>query len=856
MQKFMIIDGSSIFYRAFYAMPSLTSPSGEPTGAVTGFANIILKLLREYKPDFVAVAMDTPKKTFRAEIFADYKATREKIPDELGAQIPLLKEFCEVAGMKTIAVEGFEADDIIGTLATQALTTDNLPLTTYIVTGDRDALQLINSSTKVLLTKNTKVEVYDEEKFLAEYGFAPKKLVDFKGLSGDSSDNIPGIFGIGAKTATKLLQEFGDMENILSNVEKISAKKIRENIKSSIDIARLSKKLAQIDCAVPNVFFSAENFELQPDFKRADDFCNRLALNVVKKKFHELFDNAENLFANFAADEKIFETLEVPASASMNDFYKIFLADNLAVAFDAENGNSAVKIIGGELFLLDKVSTEKLLREQKSKIVVSNLKKILRGVEIAETENFFDVELAAYLLYPERENYSTAELLELEFDGLKLPDNSLAAEATALEKLGELYAKKLDAENLSKLYREIELPLVQVLAKMELRGVFVDTARLEEKSAEMEVRIAEIEKNIYAFAGEEFNINSPKQLAEILFTKLKLPPVTQTKKKTKSGISTNAEVLEILKFKHPIVEAILNFRALTKLKSTYLDGIKNLINKDSHRVHTNFNQTVTATCRLSSSDPNLQNIPVRTEEGREIRALFEPCEGYDFLLSADYSQIELRLLAHMSGDENLINAFNSGEDIHARTAAEVFGVEISEVTADLRRKAKAVNFGIVYGISDFGLSKDLHISVKEAGEYIQLYFERYPKVKEFLDATIQQAKETGFVTTMFGRRRYLPQIKSKNFHQRGLAERMAMNTPIQGSAADIIKLAMIHAEKNLQGLKSRLIIQVHDELLIETTADELAQVEKIVRAAMENVCKLKIPLVVDVHSGKNWALAK
>ena len=851
MQKFMIFDGSSIFYRAFFAMPSLTSPNGEPTGAVAGFANIILKLIREYSPDFAAVAMDTPKKTFRSEMFEGYKATREKIPDELGAQIPLLEEFCETLGMKTVSVAGFEADDIIGTLSNAA----NNSLTTYIVTGDRDALQLINSATKVLLTKNTKVEVYDEEKFFAEYGFEPKKLVDFKGLSGDASDNIPGVKGIGPKTATKLLQDFGDLENILSNIENISAKKIRENLQNSIDVAKLSKQLAKIERQVPNVNFVAENFALKPDLKAANDFCNRLGLNVVKKKIGEIFGDADSLFNNFAVEEN-FEVLEVPASSSTNDFYKIFLAENISVAYDFENKNSAVKIADGELFLLDKVSTEKLLREQNCKMTVCGLKKILRDIEIDNAEKFFDIELAAYLLYPERENYSVGELLDLEFGGLKLPDSSLAAEVTAIEKLGKLYAEKLAAENLLKLYTEIELPLANVLAKMEIRGVFVDTERLSEKSAEMENRIATVEKNIYDLAGEKFNINSPKQLAEILFTKLKLPPVKNTKTKTKSGISTNAEVLESLKYRHPIVEEILNFRMLTKLKSTYLDGIKNLIDSETRRVHTNFNQTVTATGRLSSSDPNLQNIPVRTEEGKKIRALFEPGEGYDFLVSADYSQIELRLLAHMSGDENLIAAFKSGEDIHARTAAEVFGVYISEVTADLRRKAKAVNFGIVYGISDFGLSKDLHISVKEAGEYIKLYFDRYPKVKEFLNSTVDKARETGFVSTMFGRRRYLPQIKSKNFHQRGLAERMAMNTPIQGSAADIIKLAMINAEKNLQGLKSRLIIQVHDELLIETVGDELGQVEKIVRDAMENVAELKIPLIVDVHSGKNWAAAK
>ncbi len=849
MKKFIIFDGSSIFYRAFFAMPPLTSPTGELTGAVTGFANIILKILHEYQPDFAVVALDTPKKTFRAEIFAEYKATREKMPDELAAQLPLMTEFISVLGIKTVAVEGFEADDIIGTLATQA--SENFSV--EIVTGDRDSLQLINSNTKVLLNKNTKIEVYDAEKFVAEYGFEPAKLIDFKGLSGDSSDNIPGVAGIGPKTATKLLQEFGDLENVLANVENISAKKIRANLQSSIDIAKLSKQLAKIDCAVPNVTFDAENFSIKPDLNLADDFCRRLGLKVAQKKIHELY-GAENLFA-----EEDFEVLEVPATASMDNFYKIFTADKLSLAFDFQNKNSAVKIAGGEIFLLDKVSTEKFLEATHAQLTVSSSKKLCKNFPTFHLNNLppvFDVELAGYLLYPERENYSAAELLAEEFAGLKLPDSSLAAEVCALEKIGAIFEKKLADANLQKLYAEIELPLAEVLAKMEIRGVFVDLEKLQKKSAEFELQIVEIEKNIYTLAGEEFNINSPKQLAEILFNKLHLPPVKNTKSKTKSGISTNAEVLENLKFKHPIVQQILNFRALTKLKSTYLDGIKNLVNSETHRVHTNFNQTVTATGRLSSSDPNLQNIPVRTEEGREIRALFVPGAGFDYLLSADYSQIELRLLAHMSGDENLINAFKSGEDIHARTAAEVFNVNISEVTADLRRKAKAVNFGIVYGISDFGLSKDLHTSVKEAGEYINLYFARYPKVKEFLDATINQARQTGFVTTIFGRRRYLPAINSKNFNQRGLAERMAMNTPIQGSAADIIKLAMIRAEKNLQGLKSQLIIQVHDELLIEVVADELEQVEKIVRDAMENVCKLSIPLIVDIYHGENWALAK
>lgn len=842
MEKFIVIDGSSIFYRSFYAMPNLTAPSGEPTGAITGFANVIVKILREFNPTYAAIALDMSKKTFRTEIFEEYKGGRAKAPDELNSQMAMMEEFAEVMGIKTLSAPNYEADDIIGTLAAQA----SKNFSVDIVTGDRDAFQLINENTRVLFARNTNLDIYDEEKFTAEFGFAPALLVDYKGLSGDTSDNIPGIRGIGEKTATKLLQEFGSLENILANAEKISAKKAREAVQNNIGIAKLSKKLAQIVCNVPNINFVAQDFKIAPNLNRVDDFCSRYALKVAKKRIHEIYDSEVNLFGDFTV-ENTADILEVPP-ISETDYDKIFAAESLAIV-----GNF-VKA-GDEIFEVD---ANKIFSEYKGKIFVHNLKKILKTLpcSLSPVSCFlFDVEIAAYLLYPERENYSCAELLTLEFD-LTLPNDSPAAEVTSLEKLGKLYAEKLDAAELSKLYYEIELPLTEVLAKMEMRGVYVDTTRLESKSAEIENRIAAIEKNIYALADENFNINSPKQLAEILFDKLKLPPVTQTKKKTKSGVSTNAEVLENLRGIHPIIEEILNFRTLTKLKSTYLDGIKTLINPESHRVHTNFNQTVTATGRLSSSDPNLQNIPVRTEEGREIRALFEPGNGYDFLLSADYSQIELRLLAHMSDDENLINAFLSGEDIHARTAAEVFGVSIDNITPELRRKAKAVNFGIVYGISDYGLSKDLKISRKEAAEYISLYFARYPKVKIFLDDTIKQAHENGYVTTMFGRRRFLPMIKSPNFHQRGLAERMAMNTPIQGSAADIIKIAMINAEKNLSGLQSQIILQVHDELVIETKENELAQVEKIVRESMENVANLKVPLVVDIHFGKNWSEAK
>ncbi|MBR2733451.1 MAG: DNA polymerase I [Selenomonadaceae bacterium] len=496
-----------------------------------------------------------------------------------------------------------------------------------------------------------------------------------------------------------------------------------------------------------------------------------------------------------------------------------------------------MKIFGGEIFSATADDVQRVFDGFTGKIFLCDVKTFLHDFNVANIDKIFDAELAAYLLYPERDR----SIRNAEFEG----------NIDALETAAARYEKLLDDADLTKLYRDMELPLSVVLARMENRGVFVDRAQLQKKSAEMTDRIATLERGIYELAGETFNINSPKQLADVLFVSLKLPPV----KKTKTGYSTNAEVLEELKWRHPIVAAILDFRALTKLKSTYLDGLGKLIGGDG-RVHTNFNQTVTATGRLSSSDPNLQNIPVRTDEGRTIRALFEAGDGYDCILSADYSQIELRLLAHMSGDKNLIDAFNRGQDIHSRTAAEVFGVPVDNVPPDLRRKAKAVNFGIVYGISDYGLSRDLHISRKEAGEYITRYFERYPGVKNFLDATVADARARGFVTTLFGRRRTLSAINDRNFNLRTFAERTAMNTPIQGTAADIIKLAMIRAEENLRGLKSRIILQVHDELVLEATTDELADVEQIVRAAMEGVIKLKVPLIVDVHSGANWSLAK
>lgn len=839
MKKFLIIDGSSLFYRAFYAMPGLTAPSGEPTGAVTGFANTILKILREYSPDLVAIALDTAKETFRNEIFSDYKATRPPMPDDLAAQLPLLKEFADVLGIKTCAAAGYEADDVIGTLTTQATTPSPQslvpsPLSVDILTGDRDALQLIGANVRVLLNKKSDIEAYDAEKFLAEYGFAPALLVDFKGLSGDASDNIPGVKGIGPKNATALIKEFGALENVLEHRAEVKPTKIRNALENFADNATISKKLAQIVCDVPGITFDAPSFEVTPDLDRVDDFCRRLALKKINQAIHKLF-GVGTLFSLVPFPQETTPALPF-------DLAKILAAEKI---FIAEQGMRyfAIKISGGEIFTATRDDVQKIFDDFSGQIFLSGLKNYLRVFKVLALEKFFDFDLAAYLLYSERTRSMRSDELGIGSD--------LAATVKTFERLAPRYEKNLLDGDLMKLYREMELPLTKVLAQMEMRGVFVDKARLEEKSVEMSKRITALEQKIFEMADATFNINSPRQLADVLFVKLKLPAT----KKNKTGFSTDAEVLEELKGRNPIVNEILNFRALTKLKSTYLDGLSKLIDRGG-RVHTNFNQTITATGRLSSSDPNLQNIPVRTDEGKEIRALFVPGEGYDCILSADYSQIELRLLAHMSKDENLIDAFKRGQDIHARTASEVFGVPIDDVTPDLRRKAKAVNFGIVYGMSDYGLSQDLHISRKEAGEYITKYFERYPSVKDFLDATVAQAHLHGYVTTMFGRRRTLDSINSNNFNLRSNAERMAMNTPIQGSAADIIKLAMIRAEENLRDFDSRIIIQVHDELVLEAKNSELADVEKILREAMENVAELLVPLVVDIHSGKNWSLAK
>ena len=869
-KRFLVLDGSSLIFRAFYALPpDLSDSHGQPTGAIFGFSNMLTKLIAEQQPDLMALAFDKSRHTFRTERYADYKGTRDKTPEELLSQFPLLREFAANMGIPFLEKDNYEADDIIGTLATQAAAEG---YDVRVVTGDRDALQLVRPNLRVLLTKKgiSELKDYDTAAFEEEYGFEPLKLIDLKGLMGDTSDNIPGIPGVGPKTASKLLLAYGSVENVLAHVEDVSGKKLKERLMEYADQARLSKELATIELHVPEIEFVEADYRIQPDMEKMQAFCDAHELRAVWRNFERLYGPAElaldlgdtgdaaaqDLSYDLWDEAAIKAAAEAPylaVSGIFSGLAPFASLEGLAVVAgpDAEKAGFVPKDSAAFPALLNLLESEK-------QAAVFGLKRYDQA-GVRGQNDFFVIELAAYLLEPERSKYALPELSQKYLQEMApesfADERSRAVwEAKTISRLYPLLGAKLEEEELTHLMKTVELPLVEVLAAMEQNGVYVNRAHLAEKTEEVADRLQTIEQSIYEMAGHTFNLNSPKQLGTVLFEELDLP----VRKKTKTGYSTNAEVLESLRLEHPIVEQILAYRLWSKLKSTYLDGITGLIRTDTGRVHTSFNQTVTATGRLSSSDPNLQNIPVRTEEGRMIRALFEPGEGYDYLLSADYSQIELRLLAHMSGDENFIDAFKRGQDIHARTAAEVFGIPLEEVTPELRRHAKAVNFGIVYGISDFGLARNLHISRKEAGDYISRYFERYPGVRAFMDKVVAEAHETGYVTTMFGRRRELPAIKSRNFNQRMLAERMAMNTPIQGTAADVIKLAMIAAYHRLKeaGVKSRILLQVHDELVLEVVESELDVVQAILRESMEQVVELSVPLIIDIHWGRNWAEAK
>jgi DNA polymerase-1 len=870
--KFIIIDGSSLVHRAFYALPLLTTANGQYTNAVYGFTTMMVKVLGELKPDFMVVAFDKGKITFRNDAYAEYKAHRKPTPRELSEQFPLTKDVLTALGIKAMEEAGYEADDIIGTLATKAGQAGH---NVIVVTGDRDALQLIAPHTQVMLTKKgiSEMEIYDREAFQAKYSVTPQQLIDIKGLMGDASDNIPGVPGVGEKTAIKLIAEFGSIENVLENINVISGKKLQENLRNNREIALLSKKLATIDCDM-SIEFTTENFKFQPDIDKIKELFAKFEFKSLLAKVDNIFPgNKQNAVeaevlpaVNVVTDSgELANLINKVRQIGILEFYPIITGNLPSINMDGISIIVEGKVV--YIPVMAEVWQDMLaLFADKSVMKVTHDAKKMYNVCAKMGTSLgglvFDTVLAAYLLDPTASEYSLAVLNEKYLGKASTAQwNKMYHEPVfavwAIKIIHEIYPllkQDLIDKKLISLFNEVELPLVEVLSVVEDYGIRVDREYLQVMSIEIGAKIELLLATIYQCAGETFNVNSPKQLGVILFEKLNLPVI----KKTKTGYSTDAEVLEKLAGQHAIIDTILEYRMLTKLKSTYLDGMIGLISPETGRIHTTFNQMVTATGRLSSSEPNLQNIPIRTEIGKKIRELFIPGEGYDYLMSADYSQIELRVLADMSGDVNLIEAFAQKQDVHTRTAAEVFEVSMAEVTPELRSRAKAVNFGIVYGISDYGLSRDTGVSRKEASQYIENYFAKYHGVKAFMDKMVSEAHQQGYVTTLLGRRRYLPDINSKNFNLRSFAERTAMNTPIQGTAADIIKKAMVdvHCALSRAKLQSRILLQVHDELVLEVPASEVEQVSKIVKEAMEQSITLKVPLVVDVNIGKNWADAK
>ena len=867
-KKLFLLDGYSLAHRAFYALPLLQNSAGEYTNAVYGFARMLIRLIEDEEPDYMVVAFDTKAPTFRHQEYVEYKGTRKETPAELRPQFALIRELLEAMGIRMISKDGFEADDLLGTLAKKG---EEAGLEVRIVTGDRDTLQLVSEKINVLYTRRgiTELDRYDLAKIREEYGLEPEQLKDMKGLMGDNSDNIPGVPGIGEKTAIALLKEFSSLENLLANIDKVSGQKRKENLTEYGEQARLSKVLGTIVVDVPlDIDFSQCRLEgldkekLIPFLKQMEfrSLLEQITGDVGTGAGEEL-DLEEMDFQDVEEDEEEIRAL-IKRIEEQGEMAFDFLLDDYKYPVSARVESFLLALNEKEVYSLP--FTEKCLQLFAAVFSTAGIKKyILHGKESfivlkknkIELKGFvFDPLLAAYLLNPSDKLPSLEEQLEKELNLLlpeELPEKKKnALILSRLFTLKDILEEKLEKSQLLALYRELEIPLVEVLAEMELNGVKLDTAHLETLSEKWAKELDRITGEIYELAGEEFNINSPKQLGLILFEKLGLPVI----KKTKTGYSTDAEVLEELKDKHEIINLITEYRQLAKLKSTYVDALPPLVNKETGRLHTSFNQMVTATGRLSSTDPNLQNIPIRTEEGREIRKAFVTRSEDWLLLSADYSQIELRVLAHISGDESLIRAFQDGADIHRETASEIFGVEPEEVTPNMRRHAKVINFGIAYGMSSFGLATDLGISRNEADAYIEKYFQRFSGVKRYMDEIVERAEKEGFVTTILKRRRYIPDIRSRNFHRRNFARRTAINTPIQGSAADLMKMAMLNVYNKIreENFRARLLLQVHDELVLEVHREELKEVAEVLKREMENVAELKVPLVVEVQVAENW----
>ena len=873
MSKFVLIDGHSILNRAFYGVPIFTNSEGLHTNAVFGFLNIMFKIIDSKQPDYMAVAFDVHQPTFRHEMFKDYKGTRKPMMEELREQVPVIKELLQKMNITTVELPGYEADDVIGTLSKEG---EKAGMEVDVISGDRDLLQLASDHITICIPKTKKgqttVEEYNTEGVKELYKVTPKEFIDVKALMGDSSDNIPGIPGIGEKGATAIISQFGSIENAYDHADEISNTRNRNALLNNYEMAQMSKTLATINIQSP--------VEVTPKQCKLEDIYTEDALEMIKRlEFKSMIQrfgsvtSTNDCEGGFKSINNPFDADPIFEQAKNADNVGIFIyrnKDNFGVSLCFNNDN--VYYIGKEGFVTEDYIIEKVrdLVNAKAKLTILNIKENNDILENDDAESIFDISIAAYLLNPLQNTYDYDDIAR-EYLGMnvpafdeifpktkksetpsdEIPENILkyaCYNAYVAYKAKDALTEKLKETEMLDIYNNVEIPLTYALYDMEQAGIMVAGDKLKEYGERLKTGIEALEKDIFAEAGHEFNINSPKQLGEILFGEMQLPGG----KKTKTGYSTSASVLEKLEPDYPFVSKILEYRQLTKLKSTYADGLAVYIGEDN-RIHGKFNQTITATGRISSTEPNLQNIPVRMPLGREIRKVFIPKEGCVFI-DADYSQIELRILAHMSDDKNLIDAYNHSKDIHAATASLVFHVPLEEVTKEQRSNAKAVNFGIVYGISSFGLSNDLSISRKEAEQYIKDYFISYPGIKNYLDNSVKEAKEKGYSVTMFGRRRPIPELTSGNFMQRQFGERVAMNSPIQGSAADIMKIAMINVAKELKekDLKSKIVLQVHDELLIEAYENEVEQVKDILKRNMEQAAHLNVPLDVDVQVGNNW----
>lgn len=884
-KKLMIIDGSSLIHRAFYALPLLSSKNGLYTNGIYGFLTMLYKVIDDINPNHLCVVFDKKGPTFRHKEYDQYKAQRDTTPSELAQQFPIIREILAAMNICFFELEGYEADDIAGTLAKKG---KDIFDEIFLVTGDKDYLQLAKDNVKILLTRKgiTELEEYDRNKVIEKYGITPEQLIDLKGLMGDQSDNIPGVPGIGEKTGLKLLKEYGTIENIYANIDTISGKKLRENLIENKHLAFLSKKLGEIFTEVPvDVDFSElevkepnweslralyEELEFNSllnrvftyvESKNADDKRQEIEFTVVKgNSYLELLEKIkeEKKFGfkfilsshNYIEDKLLgigIKTTDMPThilffdenneDSFIKDFKPIF--EDKAIEKIGYNLKPDIVVlfrlgIGIENIAFDAMIGQYLINPTESSYSINNLSKEYLGYTGIDEET----------LLGKGKNKKTFEQISKEETG-----NYISFILDTVFKIEDKMKKILEEYEMLNLFYNVELPLIEVLASMEFYGFKIDKEELERLGTEYDEEIKRLTNEIYDLAGGEFNINSTKQLGDVLFNRLDLPVI----KKTKTGFSTDAEVLEKLKDRHPIINKILRYRQIVKLKSTYIDGLLSLVNGNTKRIHSSFNQTVTSTGRISSTEPNLQNIPIKTDDGRKIRKAFVAEKDY-LLVDADYSQIELRVLAHISKDPKLIEAFKNNEDIHRKTASEVFNVPMDEVTPRMRSNAKAVNFGIIYGISDYGLARDLDIPRKEAKEYIDNYLRNYQKVKEYMENIVKEGKEKGYVETILHRRRYIPELNAKNMNIKSFGERVAMNTPIQGSAADIIKMAMVKVYKELKrrNLKSRLILQIHDELIIEAYKDEVEEVKELLKDTMENAIELNVPLLVDLEVGASW----